>query len=126
MINTSTATTSLAEQMTSSLSSQRQNYTEDDWMQFLFDHREWLQQRPNTRVINLSEKALYRFRYRLSDYLLAHGYQSWMTTAVRIVNRLGCDQEFNTALTSLYLPTSDDVLELRRQYVTNRTKIRKL
>lgn len=126
MINTSSATKSLAEQMSSSTSLQRQNYTEDDWMQFLFDHREWLQQRPNTQVVTLTEKVLYRFRYRLGDYLQAQGYQSWMTSAVRIVNRLGCDQEFDTTLTSLYLPSSDDVLELRRQYVTNRTKIRKL
>ena len=66
------------------------------------------------------------YKYRIRKYLLYKGYNSNYDKIFRIINRLPQDIQFNENVTSVYLPDSTVIAELRRSYQTLKTQILKM
>ena len=92
--------------------------TDDAWIQFLQDHYQELKE--HSTYIQLTEAILYRYRYRISDYLLEqHNLRLGPEQAFRVVNRLHNDMDFNLGLLGVWVPDISYVTELRHRYSTN-------
>jgi len=100
---------------------------EDDWMQFLRDHIDLI--REHSKLVPVNEQTMLYYRYRIRDFLKrADNINSIpsIEQIFRVANRLGSNRNFDTTLTSVYVPSISYAAELKRKYVTLRTKINKL
>ena len=92
-----------------------------DWRQFLQDHREYIIDR--STLVNVTPNEMTYYKYRIRKYLAHKGYSGKFDQVFRLINRLPRDQMFNETVTSVYLPDSDVIAELRRSYQTLQAQI---
>ena len=91
---------------------------EAEWVHFLQDHFEQL--RANSTYVTLNEQTMYRYRYRICDFLESVPVSRGCDQAFRIVNRLHNDLDFNLSLEGVYIPDERFISELRVRYVTSK------
>lgn len=92
---------------------------EDEWIHFLQDH--YLELKEHSTYVALNEATLYRYRYRIADYLAEqHNMKFGTEQAFRIVNRLHNDQDFKLGLLGVWVPDVSYVSSLRHRYSTNK------
>lgn len=101
-----------------------QNLTDDDWIHFLQDHRDLIKK--TSKYLELDEQTMYRYRYRIRDFLTNKGYVLGAEQAFRVVNRLDSDLDFDLTLTGVWMPDDSFISELRRKYATNLAKQKKM
>ena len=101
------------------------NNTDTAWRQFLEDHVPQLKR--NATAIVMDEADMRRFQYRVRDYCEEKSTRH-VELAFRIVNRLGADTDFNSSLVghTIYVPSTDHVIELHNQYTTNLAMLKKI
>lgn len=124
LISNSENNTSFKEILNSILNEDQYNKGERAWLLYLQDHREYIIERSKLVEITPNEMAYYK--YRIRKYLLYKGYSSNYDKVFRIINRLSSDNQFNENVTSVYLPDSTVIAELRRSYQTLKTQILKM
>lgn len=93
--------------------------TDDGWIQFLMDHRQWLRDRPKTKIVKINETLMGKYQYNIRDFLGAQNdCRADCEQAFRIMNRLDSDMKFNLDLRYVYVPYVSDVTDLRKSYNT--------
>ena len=97
------------------------NSGELGWKQFLQDHREYIIAR--STLVEVTPNEMTYYKHRIRKYLAYKNYSSNFDQIFRLINRLPRDQMFNETVTSVYLPDSDTIAELRRSYQTLRAQI---
>lgn len=96
---------------------QRLALPDNDWIQFLLDHRSVIVE--HSELTQLTPEVMYRYRYRIRDYLHeVHNDNVGMEQIFRIINRLYNDLDFNLQLTHAYVPDRTYCLNLRKRYNT--------
>lgn len=100
------------------------NEADSDWVHYLQDHREYIQERSNKVTIDPSEMVYYR--YRIRKYLQHRGNSVDCELAFRLINYIKSDLDFNESITEVYIPPVSVIRELQRSYATLQTQIRKL
>jgi hypothetical protein len=100
------------------------NDTSSDWLQFIQDHREYLRERSEYTEVTPNEMAYYQ--YRIRKYLEHKSYGTMYELIFRIVNYLTRDSDFNSSITGVYFPNTDDIIELRRLYQTVQAQLSKM
>ena len=129
LISNSTRTKSYAAQLAEKDKTKYKNYlTEDDWIQFLMDHREYMRARSTPYL--LTEKDMMRYSYRIRDFLkdnVGDGQSSAdCEQAFKVINRLGSNLDFNSSLRLVYIPKTTMITEIRKDYNTCQQQIKKL
>lgn len=116
-LSTSENNTSYTERGRTLLSRDTLYLLSSDWIHFLQDHRSLLQE-SSTRV-DLTEKIMNRYQYRIRDYLKeVHNLSGGLEQAFLVINRLHCDTEFTVDLGYVLVPDPARIRELRRIYST--------
>ncbi len=91
--------------------------TDTEWLQYIRDHTDLIKN--NSTLFFLDAEVMKRYRYRLEDFLFEKRngihYRQY-ASIVRIINRLGCNLDFNESVTEIYLPTPEYITELRSMY----------
>lgn len=127
MQNISSGTSCFINVITNSTNGKNTLHTEDDWLQFLYDHREWLANQSGTTTVEIDESTMLKYRYRIEDYLVdILQLPSSLALPFRIINRFCSNLDFNLKVTSVIVPTNSDVQRLRKQYQVIQTKLKKL
>jgi hypothetical protein len=126
MISSTTYNNSYAKTLSAKAAALALDEPSDEWLHFLLDHRTYLKNHEDTILVPLTEADLYRYRYRLNDYLAENSSSRSLVLAVRVMNKIGCDQDFDLSCTQLYIPSLAAVRELRDRYITIRAKLKKL
>lgn len=116
--------TSFKEILNSILNEDQYNQGERAWLLYLQDHREYIIKR--SKLVEITPNEMTYYKYRIRKYLLYKGYNSNYDKIFRIINRLPQDIQFNENVTSVYLPDSTVIAELRRSYQTLKTQILKM
>lgn len=98
--------------------------SEDGWIQFIQDHRKLIIE--NSTYTPMTEEIMVKFEYRLNDYLDDIGNNPSLAQVTKIVNRLGCDLDFNSKVKGLYIPNISYIQDLRHIYSTVKAKRKKL
>lgn len=97
-----------------------------EWVQFLMDHREEILEKHST-IVEVTQEELYRFRYRLSDYLNEKfNMLKGEDQCTRIINRFYNDLDFNLTVSKLYIPDQNYLEILRKEYQTVQAKKKKI
>lgn len=95
------------------------------WIQYLQDHRKLIID--NSTKVGINEKIMTLYRYRMRKFLSSFGYEEDLVLAFRIINRIPNDLYFSEKyLDFVYVPTHTYIVELRKMYITLRSKINKL
>lgn len=117
LISSSTSNVSMSSELKERLNRETLSLPNDEWIQFLMDHRELI--KDHSKVYTLTEEIMYQYRYRIQDYLVeVHKMQKGMDQAFRIVNRLYNDMDFDLKLTEVWVPDNGYIRDLRREYQT--------
>lgn len=96
---------------------------EDPWVQFLQDHRELIVSK--AQRVELTEETMQLYNYRIDEYVKARDIEGY-GQVFRIVNRLYNDTYFVKNLEYVYIPNIPQINELKKVYLTNRSKIEKM
>lgn len=124
LISTSDSNTSFVRALNVSIQHELYNDISSSWLQFIQDHREYIQERSEYVEITPNEMAYYQ--YRIRKYLAYKNYDTTYELVFRIINHLTKDSDFNSSLTSVYLPDRSTITELRRLYQTVQAQIWKM
>ena len=124
LISTSDSNTSFVRALNVSIQHELYNDISSAWLQFIQDHREYIQERSEYVEITPNEMAYYQ--YRIRKYLAYKSYDTTYELVFRIINHLTKDSDFNSSLTSVYLPDKSTITELRRLYQTVQAQIWKM
>lgn len=124
LISTSDSNTSFVRALNVSIQHELYNDISSSWLQFIQDHREYIQERSEYVEITPNEMAYYQ--YRIRKYLAYKSYDTTYELVFRIINHLTKDSDFNSSLTSVYLPDKSTITELRRLYQTVQAQIWKM
>lgn len=124
LISTSDSNTSFVRALNVSIQHELYNDISSSWLQFIQDHREYIQERSEYVEITPNEMAYYQYRVR--KYLAYKSYDTTYELVFRIINHLTKDSDFNSSLTSVYLPDRSTITELRRLYQTVQAQIWKM
>lgn len=124
LISTSDSNTSFVRALNVSIQHELYNDISSSWLQFIQDHREYIQERSEYVEITPNEMAYYQYRVR--KYLAYKSYDTTYELVFRIINHLTKDSDFNSSLTSVYLPDKSTITELRRLYQTVQAQIWKM
>lgn len=125
IISNSVTATSFSDTLDKYESFDRQNADDAAWIQFLHDHYRYMIK--NSIIQPVTEVEMLRYQYRLRDYLVdRHNGHADLERAVRIVNRINDDKDFNMSVKTLYIPDPQVVANLYRSFMTLQSKLRKL
>ena len=116
LISDSTGNTSFALVLATEVSRSIYGNTSTEWLQFLQDHRAYIQKRSVYTVVTSEEMAYYK--YRIRKYLTYKGYDPQYEKVFRIINNLFHDYDFNDTVTHVYFPDTSVIAELWRLYLT--------
>ena len=95
------------------------------WIQYLQDHRQLIIKHSTTATIN--ETVMGTCRYRIKKLLSDMGVNEDLVLTFKIINRIPNDLKFSEKyLESVYIPSHEYIVELRKMYVTLRNKVNKL
>lgn len=124
LISTSDSNTSFVRALNVSIQHELYNDISSSWLQFIQDHREYIQERSEYVEITPNEIAYYQ--YRIRKYLIYKSYDTTYELVFRIINKLTKDSDFNSSITGVYLPDRGTITELRRLYQTVQAQIWKM
>lgn len=99
------------------------NRRDDDWVQFLLDHRRNLI--ANSTLHEITEKEMVYYRYRLRKFLDERYGAGGLELAVLITNRYKTAMDFNIETRSIRIPELGYVKELRDLYRVNQVQLSK-
>ena len=101
------------------------NDSDENWIQYLRDHRKLI--REHSALVALDGETIHKFKYRIRKYLssINSNYEE-LALAFRVVNRLNSSCDFNEKLETVYLPSLSYITELRKMYITLKSKISKM
>lgn len=95
------------------------------WIQYLQDHRQLIVN--NSSRVEINEKVMTLYRYRMKKFLSSLGYEEELVLAFKVVNRIPNDLYFSEKyLDFVFIPNYSYITELRKMYVTLRSKVNKL
>lgn len=125
MLSNSTANRSFRDEVDTTINRETLSLANDAWIQFLLDHRSMIIE--HSKLVEISQETLYRYRYRIRDYLKeVHSDNYGLDQIFRIINRLYNDLDFNLTLTHVYVPDTQYCLNLRKKYQTAQAKQKKI
>lgn len=124
LISTSDSNTSFVRALNVSIQHELYNDISSSWLQFIQDHREYIQERSEYVEITPNEMAYYQYRVR--KYLAYKSYDTTYELVFRIINHLTKDSDFNSSINGVYLPDKSTITELRRLYQTVQAQIWKM
>lgn len=103
----------------------RQNSSNPTWTQFLLDHYRYILKHSTT--VSITQATMQRYRYRLRDYLKDnHEGHVDIEKAVRVINRIPHDKDFDYNVTKIYIPNPQTLADLYRAYMTQQARIRSI
>lgn len=119
--NPSFANTTLA----SMIASDNLNDTSSEWYHFLVDFRDNI--KDNSTEVVLDDSIMTRYKYRIRDYLKEKQYNYvGLELAFKVVNRFTTDADFNSSVTTVYVPALNYIKTLRKEFNTWKSKYNKL
>lgn len=124
LISTSDSNTSFVRALNVSIQHELYNDISSSWLQFIQDHREYIQER--SEYVEITPNEMTYYQYRIRKYLAYKSYDTTYELVFRIINHLTKDSDFNSSLTSVYLPDKSTITELRRLYQTVQAQIWKM
>lgn len=101
------------------------NDNSEDWIQYLRDHRQLI--REHSSIVDLDGETIHKYKYRIRKYLCSiNSTYEELALAFRVANRLNCERDFNEKLEFVYVPSYKYVAELRKMYMTIKSKLAKM
>lgn len=92
------------------------NYGQENvaWAKFATDNKFFLRQR--SKRVKMRMLDMVPYKYRPHEYYAAQGGDVNQTWIFLMVNDIRNAQDFNESVTSLWIPSPDDIKELKREY----------
>lgn len=124
-ISESQQTKSLSEQLVEMNKRDTLNLTDDSWVRFIIDHRELIIE--NSKLTVVSPEDMYRYRYRIRDFLIEKcNFSKNAEIVFRVINRLYNDMDFDLTISKVYIPDTNYLNKLRGRYATVKSIAKRL
>lgn len=124
LISNDEANKSFTEQLSSTIDREYLHCSDPEWIIFLKDHEKLIKEHSEWR--SLDKETLYKYRFRLREYLEDENISVDLLQSTKIVNRFYNGYDFNIDIEGLYIPNRSYIDNLRDTYATNKTLLKQL
>lgn len=93
-----------------------------EWRFFVMDHKRYILS--NSSIVELNETESHIYEYRPHDYLKTKGYPVGALWIFLWINDIVNEKSFSN-IKQVYLPTVNFLQDLRKEYITYRTELKK-
>lgn len=93
--------------------------TDAAWRQFILDHKTYILQQSQLRVI--TSAYIQRYSYNIQAYLQSINFPTSCAWIIEILNAIPSNIEFDSSVSQLYIPTFSLIETLYTTYITTKS-----